>query len=342
MSRFPLTRRAALALPAMALPGLPAAPALLPAPAWGQGAWPQGPVRIIVPFGAGGGTDVTIRLMAPRLSAILGQPVVVENRPGAGSTLGTDYVAKAPADGSVFVHATLSSTGIARALYRNLPYDPLRDLAAIAPTVFVPLVLAVASKGWPPGLEIHDARALVAALKAHPGRFQYGHNGIGASGHLACANFLTSIGAEAVNVPYRGGAETITALVKGEIQFMHDITGLLEPHRAAGEVRCLFVTSPERSAVMPMVPTAREAGVPDYPAYSWFGLFGPAGTPPAIQARMAGAIARVLEEPAIATRLAQMGTPAMTGYTPERFTAFVARETELWGPLVRASGAEQN
>lgn len=321
------TRRTALLLPALL-----ATPAILRA----QGTWPTQPVRIIVPFGPGGGTDVTIRLLAPRMAAFLGQPMVIENRPGAGSTVGTDLVAKAPPDGSVFVHATLSSTGIAAALYRNLPYDPIRDLAAVAPTVFVPLVLAVTTRGW----NVRDAAALMAELRANPGKYHYGHNGIGASGHLASANFLTQIGARADPVPYRSGAETITALITGDIRFMHDITGLLQPHHAAGTARCLFVTSPERSSVMPDVPTFAEAGVPPYQAYSWFGLFAPAATPRPIQERMNAAVAHALADPAIAQRLEATGTPPMTGYSPERFAQFVQDEVALWGPLVRASGAE--
>ncbi len=317
----------------LATMGALAAPALRAQPAW-----PSGPVRLIVPFAPGGGTDVTLRLLVPRMSAFLGTTLVVENRPGAGSVLGTDLVAKAPPDGSVFVHATLSSTGIAAALYRNLPYDPLRDLAAIAPTVFVPLVLAVTTTGW----DIRTPEQLVQTLRASPGRYQYGSNGIGATGHLATANFLTRIGAQAVHIPYRGGGETFGALVKGEVQFLHDITGLLKPHADAGTIRCLFVTSQERSPVMPEVPTAKQAGIPDYPAYSWFGLFGPAGTPAPIQARMAAAVEHALDDPAIQARMEALGTPAMRGWTPQRFTQYVRDETALWGPLVRASGAEQN
>lgn len=330
LGRRSLGRRlcAALALLAGALSGGPAAAA--------DAAWPSQPVRIIVPFGPGGGTDVTIRLLAPRMAEFLGQPLVIENRPGAGSTVGTDMVAKAPPDGSVFVHATLSSTGIAAALYRNLPYDPVRDLAAIAPTVFVPLVLCVTAQGW----NVRDAAGLIAELRANPGKYHFGHNGIGASGHLASASFANAIGAKVEHVPYRSGAETITALVRGDIRYMHDITGLLKPHHDAGTVRCLFVTSRERSSVMPDLPTQKEAGVPEYPAYSWFGIFGPAATPGPIQDRMAAAVAHALADPAIAQKLEAGGTPPMIGWTRERFAAFVRDEVALWGPLVRASGAE--
>jgi tripartite-type tricarboxylate transporter receptor subunit TctC len=311
-----------------------AAPALTRAAA-AQGAWPGQPVRIVVPFGPGSGTDVTLRLLLPRMQEALGQPIVVENRPGAGSTVGTDMVAKAPADGSVFVHATLSSIGIAPALYRRLPYDPLRDLAPIAATVFVPLVLAVTAQGW----DVRDAARLIETLRAAPDRHQYGSNGIGATGHLASANFVTRVGARAVHVPYRSGAETITALLGGQIHFMHDITGLLLPHHRAGTAHCLFVTSEERSPVMPEVPTMREAGVPAYPAYSWFGIFGPSGTQRPIQDRMSAAVQHALADRAVVERLAALGTPAMAGYGPDRFAAYVREETALWGPLVRASGA---
>jgi tripartite-type tricarboxylate transporter receptor subunit TctC len=326
MTRLP--RRAALLLPAAL--AAPANVQAQPRP------WPTGPVRIVVPFGAGSGTDVTLRLLQPKMQEFLGQPLVIENRPGAGSTIGTDHVAKSPPDGSVFVHATLSSIGIAAALYRRLPYDPLRDLAPVAATVFVPLVLAVTARNW----DVRNAQQLIDTLRASPDRYQYGSNGIGATGHLASANFVTRIGARALHVPYRSGAETITALVAGQINFMHDITGLLLPHHQSGAVRCLFVTSDERSPVMPDVPTMREAGVPPYPAYSWFGLFAPAGTPRPIQDRMAAAVNAALSDPTIATRLDELGTPAMRDYGPDRFAAYVREETALWPPLVRASGAE--
>ena len=310
--------------------------ALLAGPTAAQSSWPTQPVRMIVPFGPGGGTDVTIRLLAPRMAEFLGQPLVIENRPGAGSTVGTDLVAKAAPDGSVFVHATLSSTGIAATLYRNLPYDPVRDLAAIAPTVFVPLVLCVTAQGW----NIRDAAALVAELRANPGKYHYGHNGIGASGHLASATFASRVGAQVTDVPFRSGADTITALIRGDIRYMHDITGLLKPHHDAGTIRCLFVTSRERSSVMPELPTQAEAGVPEYPAYSWFGIFGPAATPRAIQEKMNAAVAHALADPEIARKLEAGGTPPMTGWSPDRFAAYVKDEVALWGPLVRASGAE--
>jgi tripartite-type tricarboxylate transporter receptor subunit TctC len=323
-----LRRSLLLALGAALLGGLAS-------PARAQPAWPNQPVRIVVPFGPGGGTDISIRLMAPKMSEFLGVPVVIENRPGAGSTLGTDHVAKAAPDGYSYVHATLSSTGIAAALYRNLPYDPVRDLAAVAPTIWVPLTLCVTTRG----LDVRTAQDLITLLRASPGRYQYGSNGVGATGHLASANFATGIGAQVEHVPYRSGAQTIAALLAGEIHYMHDIYGLLQPHHQSGQARCLFVTAEERSPLLPEVPTMREAGVPEYRAYSWFGLFTAAAVPRPIVDRMAAAVEHALADPAITGRLNGMGTPPMRGWTPERFGEFVQEEVTAWGPLVRASGA---
>ena len=325
-----MVRSRALRLAAMLLLALVAA-----LPARAQPAWPTQPIRIVVPFGPGGGTDISIRVMAPKMSEFLGVPVVIENRPGGGSTVGTDQVAKSPPDGYSFVHATLSSTGIAATLYRNLPYDPVRDLAAVAPTIWVPLTLCVTTRGW----DIRSAPQLIETLRAAPGRYQYGSNGVGATGHLASANFATRIGAQVEHVPYRSGAQTITALLAGEIHYMHDIYGLLQPHHQSGAIRCLFVTAEERTPLLPGVPTMREAGVPDYKAYSWFGLFTAAATPRPIVARMAAAVEHALADPAIAARMNEMGTPPMRGWTPERFAAFVQEEITAWRPLVEASGA---
>ncbi|WP_159347628.1 Bug family tripartite tricarboxylate transporter substrate binding protein [Roseomonas harenae] len=321
-----LRRRGLLALSAAGL----AAPSVLRA----QGPWPSQPIRMVVPYGAGGSTDLVIRIMAPRMSEFLGRPIVIENRVGAGSTVGTDFVTKAT-DGHTFLHATLASTGVAAALYPNLPYDPVKDLAAIAPTVFVPLAMAVTTKGW----DVRTPQQLIDTLRANPGKYQYGSNGVGATGHLANANFVTRIGARVEHVPYRGGAQTINALVGGEVQFTQDVYGLLLPHHQAGTVKCLFVTGDERSPLMPEVPTMAEAGIPSYKAYSWFGLFGPSATPRPVVDRIAAALEYAVADPSVSKRMDEMGTPIMRGWTPDRFAAYVAQEVKDWGPLVRASGA---
>lgn len=322
-----ISRRAALALPL---------PAIVPATALAQaGPWPNRPIRMIVPFGPGGGTDITMRLLAPRLSAILGQPVVVENRPGGGSTVGTDAVAKSAPDGYTFVLATLSSTGLAAGLYRNLPYDPVRDLTAISPTNFIPICHTVTTRG----LTVRDTADWIAQLRASGGRFAYGSSGVGSSGHLACANFLTQTGTQAIHIPYRGGGQVYAGLVAGDIQFTSDIPSQMLPFHNAGQARTLFVATDERSNLMPDVPTAAEVGLPGFKAYSWYGIFGPANLPRPIVERLWSAIDQALGEADVLARFNEMGTPAMRGYSPERFAQYVRDEIALWVPIVRASGA---
>lgn len=300
-------------------------------------AWPSAkPIRIIVPFGTGGGTDITMRLMGPKLSQILGQAIVIENRPGAGSTMGTDNVAKSAPDGYMFVLATLSSTGLAKGLYPNLPYDPVKDLTAIAPTNFIPICHSVTTKG----LTVKDTADWIAQLKANPNKYSYGSSGSGSSGHLASANFCDRTGTVATHVPYRGGGAVFAALVAGEIQFNSDIPSLMLPFNQAGQVKTLFVATDERSSIMPDVPTAAEVGLPGYKAYSWYGIFGPAGLPQAITNRMAAAIDETLADTMINKRLDEMGTPAMRGYTPAKFAKYVADEIDIWVPIVKASGAK--
>jgi tripartite-type tricarboxylate transporter receptor subunit TctC len=317
------------------LGGLMAAGLMTPAIVRAQGTWPNRPVRIIVPFGTGGGTDVTIRLLQPRLTALLGQPIVIENKPGAGSTFGTDYVAKSAPDGYTFVLATLSSTGIAAGLYPRLPYDPVKDLTAIAPTNYIPICHSVGTKN----VTVRDTADWIAQLKANPGKYTYGSSGIGSTGHLASANFLQRIGAEAVHVPYRGGGEVFAAMLAGDVHFNSDIPSIMLPFHQAGQVKTLFVATDERTPLMPDIPTAAEVGLPGYKAYSWYGIFGPAGLPQPIVDRMARAIDESLGDATVNQRLNEMGTPAMRGYTPARFAQYVKDEIDVWVPIVKASGA---
>lgn len=307
---------------------------LLSAPALAQQPWPTRPLRIVVPFGTGGGTDITTRLLAPKLADILGQPVVIENRPGAGGVVGTDYVAKQPANGEVFVLSTLSPIALARGLPSPVPFDARRDLVAIAPTVFVPIALAITTRNFTP----RTAADFVATLHAAPGRHQYGSSGIGTSGHIASATFCIRTNSQAVHVPYRGGGQVFAALTAGEIQFCSDIPSLLKGMHEGGQARVLFVATDQRSSLLPGVPTAAEAGIPGYKAYSWYGFFAPAGTPERIVARMAAATERALADPAIAARFEEMGTPAMRGFTPQRFAQYVREEIDYWEPEVRGLG----
>ncbi|MBW6396995.1 tripartite tricarboxylate transporter substrate binding protein [Roseomonas sp. HJA6] len=315
-------------LPALAA-GLSAAPALA------QPLWPTRPVRVVVPFAPGGSTDVSTRLLAPRMQQNLGQPVVIENRAGAGGTIGSDAVAKAPADGSTFLMGTISTHVLAVGLYGpRLPYDPERDFVAVAPTVLVPICITVH-----PSLGVTDLAGLIALLKAHPGKYAYGTGGAGGSAHIGAVAFLNAIGAEATHVPYRGSGPMLTDMLAGQVAMCFDTPALIAPHHAAGRLRCLAVATATRSPLMPDVPTSAEAGLPGYRAYSWFGLFAPAGTPASIVTRMNQAVREAVLDPANRQRLEEQDLPPIMEGSPEQFAAFLRSELATWVPVVRASGA---
>lgn len=322
-----LNRRAALALPAALFAATRQASA--------QDAWPNRPVRIVVPFAPGGSTDVSTRMIAPKISEILGQPVVVENRAGAGGTIGSDAVAKSPADGSVFVMGTVSTHVLAVGLYRErLPYDPEKNFAPVAGTVLVPICITVH-----PSLGVKTLQELVALLKANPGKYSYGTGGAGGSAHIAAVSFLNAIGAQAEHVPYRGTNPMLQDMLAGNVTICFDTPGLIAPHHKSGALRCLAVATDQKSSLMPEVPTTAEAGLPGYKAYSWFGLFAPAGTPAPIVARMNAAVrAAVLDAPTRA-KLVELEMPPLETETPADFQKFLHDELALWVPLVKASGA---
>jgi tripartite-type tricarboxylate transporter receptor subunit TctC len=310
-------------------------PAMLVAQARAQQAWPTRPIRIVVPFAAGGSADLSSRMLAPRLSEHLGQPVVVENRTGAGGTIGADFVAKAPVDQHTFLMATVTTHVLAVGLYgARLPYDPVRDFAPVSPTVLVPICITVH-----PSLGVTDLAGLVALLRANPGKYSYGTGGPGGSAHIAAVNLLRLIGAEAVHVPYRGSAPMLTDLVAGQVAMGFDTPALIAPYHNDGKLRCLAIATDARSTQMPGVPTAAEAGLSNYKAYAWYGLFARAGTLPTAIAGMNAAVNKALAEPDMARRLAELELPPMPGYSPQHFAQFLADELALWVPIVRASGA---
>ncbi|WP_159999390.1 tripartite tricarboxylate transporter substrate binding protein [Roseomonas sp. 18066] len=320
-----LRRRSLLAAPLAAT---------LPLPAAAQPAWPARPIRFVVPLGPGGATDIVMRILAPKLSEILGQSCIVENRVGAGGVVGTDNVAKSAPDGYSFVHASVSSVIIASSLYKTLPYDPERDLTAISPSVFVPLTLSVTTKNF----AVTSVQELIATMKAAPGKLSFASNGTGATSHLAGSNLLRLSGCEAVHIPYRSGAEALAALVNGDVQFAFDIAVLHREQAKAGHIRMIMAT-PDRQPLIPEVPNNTEAGLPALKAYSWFGIFGPGGLPKPIVDKLAAAMAQALADPAIRERLEQSGMPPMLDYDPGKFATFMAEERNFWPPIVRASGA---
>lgn len=323
-----LDRRSVLALSA----------AWLPAGVFAQPAWPARPVRIVVPFATGGSTDISTRLLAPRIAQVLGQPVVIENCGGAGGTLGADAVAKSPPDGSVFLMGTISTQVLAVGLYgARLPYDPERDFVAVAPTVMVPICITVH-----PSLGVTDLAGLIALIKAEPGKVAYGTGGAGGSAHIGAVAFLNAIGGVATHVPCRGSAPMLVDLLSGQVKLCFDTPALLAPHHDAGRLRCLAVATQARSPLLPGVPTTAEAGLPNYRAYSWFGLFAPAGTPATIVSKMNEAVRSAVLDPANRVRLEQQDLPPILEGSPAEFARFLRRELESWVPVVRASGATAN
>jgi len=309
----------------------------LAAPALAQPAWPSRAVRIVVPFGGGGSSDLSARLLAANLTTLLGQPFVVENRAGGGSVTGTDYVAKSAPNGDVFLQGGLTPMALVLGLNRSMPYDPLRDFIGIAPTAFVPLCIAINAQ-----LPARNAQEFIDLLRANPNRYFFGSSGIGSSGHISSSNFLTRIGARAEHIPFRGGAELYLALQKGDVAFATDAPLVFKPMQDAGQVRIIFVATEARVPLLPDVPTAREIGLENFRAHSWYGIYAPTGTPRPIIDRFAAAIEEALGDPALQARFEEMGTPVMRGWTPERFTAYLRDEIAFWVPLVRASGAQAN
>lgn len=328
MQRFNSPSRRGVLAAALAVPALSRTAAAQPA-------WPTRPVRIVVPFAAGGATDGSARVVAQKLSEVLGQPVVVENRPGAGGTTGADFVAKSAPDGYTFVMASVSNLVLAQGLYSRLPYDAVKDFVPVAPVVMAPIGIAVQSS-----LGVTTLQEFIALLKANPGRYQYGSAGNGASGHISTVAFLQLTGTHALHIPYRGSGPVFNDLLAGVVHFTADVPGLIKPHHDAGTIRALVMATPERSSVLPDVPTSAEAGLPGYRAYSWFGLFAPANTPTPIVDRLAAAVETALTDPTVALRLDRdLGLPPMPGYTPARFAEFLQEEIRYWLPIVRASGA---
>ena len=318
-----ITRRAALgALPLLAAP-LPLA---------AQPAWPNRPIRLVVPFQGGGATDVTARVIAERLSTTLGQPMVVDNRAGAGGNIGAEHVAKSDPDGHVLLMGTIGTATINQFLYSRMPYRQ-EDLVPVA------LVNQVAN-----GIIVNpDVRAtnlaeLIALAKAQPGALNYGTPGNGTSGHLSGEYLKTRAGIDLQHVPFRGTGGLIPELLSGRVQVAVDNLPAYLPHIAAGRVRLLAVTSRERWFSVPETPTVAESGIPGFEAVAWFGMQAPARTPRPIIERLSAAVVEAVGEPAIQAKLREVGNaPAPLG--PTEFDRFIASENEKWREVVRASGA---
>ena len=312
------------------LAALPAA-SLLPAHA--QGGFPNRAVTIVVPFGPGGPTDLTARLVADKLSTRWGQPVVVDNKPGAGGNVGSALVAKAPPDGYTLVLGVTGSHGINISLMPSMPYHPLRDFEALTQATLFPNAIAVH-----PGVPVHSLKELIALARSRPGRLSYGSDGNGTASHLGMELIKADAGIYMTHIPYRGGASMLNDLAGRQIDA--GITGLPAalPLAKAGRIRILAVTTAERVAAAPEIPTVAEQGFPGYVAAPWAGFFAPHGTPPAVVAKLSSDLAWALTQPDVRQRMADGGSTVVAS-SPQAFHRFLEAESERWGRAVKTSGA---
>jgi tripartite-type tricarboxylate transporter receptor subunit TctC len=323
---MPIPHRRLLVLAAA---GLAASPA-----AFAQPAWPDRPVRVVVPYPPGGSNDILARILAETLRERLPQPWIVENRAGANGNVGADAVAKAPPDGHALLLTAPGPLAINDRLYRALPYDPARDLAPVALVATVPIVLMATN-----ALPVRTVPELVALARREPGRLAFGSSGNGSTNHLAGELLKALAGIEMVHVPYRGAAPAMTDLVAGQVQVMFDNMPGALPQIREGRVQALAVAGARRAAVLPKLPTVAEAaGLPDFAAEAWFGLAAPGGTPPATLARIGAAVLEALAEPGLRARFAAAGAEP-GALDPAGFAAFVAAERRKWARVVEASGA---
>jgi tripartite-type tricarboxylate transporter receptor subunit TctC len=295
-------------------------------------AFPGKPIHLIVPFPPGGGNDTVARAIAQQIGPDLGQPVVIDNRPGAGGSVGAELAARAPADGYTLFLAGVGSHAVNPNFHRKLPYDPVKDFAPVSLIASAPSVLVVN-----PAVPARTIAEFTAYARANPGKLNYASNGNGSAAQLAAAMYETMAEVRMVHVPYKGIAPAMTDLMSGEVQLMFGTIVALVPHIQAGKLRALAVTSRKRSALLPEVPTIAESGLPDYQAGSWYGILAPAGTPREVIDRLHGVIVKALRQPDVAQRLAAEGAEVI-GSTPDEFAAHIKSEIARVGEVVRAAG----
>ncbi len=316
----------------LALSALGGVATALAVPALAQ---PARSIRLVIPFAAGGPTDIVARLVADRMAARLGQPVVVDARPGAGGAIAAEAVARAAPDGHTLLIGTATTHAVNPTLQEGrLPFHPIRDFAPIAQIARVPIVLVTH-----PDLPARDLRAFIDLLRARPGQMNYGSSGTGSMGHLAAVLLMQQLGAQATHIPYRGSAPMVADLLAGRVEFATDALASVVPFVQDSRIRALAIATPDRAAALPNLPTFAEAGLPGFEAYTWNVVFAPAGTPAPIIQRLNATLNAVVAEADVAQRLSEMGQPAVTGTTPEGTAAFVQAELAKWEPVVRASGA---
>ena len=302
----------------------------LTAAAWGQ-AYPNKPLKMILPFPAGGPTDIVARAMGQGLGEALGQNVVIDNRPGGGGMIGATLAARSPADGYTLLLGGITTFGVAPSIHKNPPYDSVKDFQPVTLATRQPIMLMMH-----PSLPAKSVKEFIALSKARPGEINYASSGPGGSGHMAGELFKLVTGVNLVHIPYKGAPPALNELIAGQVQVMFGTILASAPHIRSGRVRALAITGPQRSAALAEVMTFAEAGLPSYDASSWNGILVPAGTPRAIVERLNTEIVRILKSPQVQERLAQDGAlPWPT--TPDEFAAFIKSEIAKWAKVVQAA-----
>ena len=296
--------------------------------------YPAKPIRFVVPFPAGGPLDLVARSIGQELSRSWGQPVIVDNRPGAGGNIGADLVAKAPADGYTILMGAVSTHAINVTLYRKLPYDPINDFAPITLVTSVPNVLVLH-----PSVQAQNVKELIAIAKVKPGQLNFASGSTGSAGHLAGELFKTMANVEMVHIPYKGAAPAVVDLLAGQVSLMFDNMSSALPNIKAARVRAIAVTTLKRSPLLPALPTISESGLRGFDVSTWFGVFAPGGTAPVVVARLNAEIVRILNTAQMQERLGVLGAEPVAN-KPNEFAVFIEAEIRKYAKVINASGAK--
>jgi tripartite-type tricarboxylate transporter receptor subunit TctC len=296
--------------------------------------WPAKPIKWIVPFAPGGTTDILARTIGEKLTVALGQPVIIENKPGAGGGVGAEFTAKAPPDGYTIMGGTISTHAINASLYKSLPYDPVKDFVPITLIARVPNMLVIN-----PDIPAKNVADLITLLKANPGKYSFASSGNGTSQHLSGELFKSIAGVDMQHIPYKGSPPALQDVVGGQVAMTFDNITTAWPLAKGGKLRALAVTTSKRSEIAPDVPTLSESGLAGYEVGSWQGVFAPAGTPAAIVKRLNAEIVKIINMPDVKEKLIGLGAEPV-GNTSEEFAALVKTEVVKWAEVVKKSGAK--
>lgn len=296
--------------------------------------YPTRPIRIVVAYTPAGTTDILARIIGQKMNEAWGQPVIIDNRPGANGNIGTEYAAKAQPDGHTFLMTTAGPHGINPSLYNKLGYDAVKDFTAVSLVAIVPNVLVVNI-----AIPVKDVKGLITHLKTNPGKLSYGSPGVGSTAHLSTELFKSMTGINIVHVPYKGSAGVLSDVMGGQIAMTMDNLPPYLPQIKAGKIRALAVTPAKRSPALPDVPTVAEAGVPGYVSSAWFGLVAPAATPKDVISKLAAETARVVQLPDVKPRMADLGAEPVGG-TPAEFTSHIKAEIAKWAKVIKDANVE--